>query len=469
MSEAAGDARVSERNTSRKEAVALSSIAASAALAAAKFAVGFATGSLALVSEGAHSLLDLGAAILTYAAVRIGDKPPDQVHHYGHGKVESVAALAETMLLFLTAAWIVYEAVTRLATGRSEVEATWWAAGVMVASIVVDFGRSRALKRVAVATRSQALEADALHFSTDMLSSGVVVVALGAVAMGWPAADAIAALGVAVFVCVAGYRLGRRTVDTLVDAAPRGVADRVARIIEDVPGVARLGRVRVRPVGGTLFAEIEVMVSRTLPLAEAGEIERRIAAELSRAMPEVEPTVNAQPLALDDETIHAQVALIAARRGLAVHHVTVQKVGERLAVSLDLEVDGKLSIAAAHATASSLEDAVKREFGREIEVDTHIEPMQIDGAEGTEADPAVAGAMRERLAAFAAADGKLRNIHDVRIRHTDQGMFVYFHCQADPASSVEAVHDAVDRLERELRREWPEARRVVAHAEPYGA
>ncbi len=455
--------------TNEKAAVALGSMVASGTLTIAKFAVGLATGSLALISEGAHSLLDLGATVLTYLAVRIGDRPPDRVHQYGHGKVESVAALGETALLFLTGAWIVYEAVQRLIAGETEVEATWWSIAVIVGSIVIDFFRTRTLRRVAKATGSQALEADALHFSSDMLSSTVVLVGLGLVSLGYPLADAVAALGVAIFVCIAGYRLGRRTIDTLVDAAPSGVTDRVERIIAGVPGVARLGRVRLRPVGATLFAEIEVMVSRTLPVDQAGAIRKRILDELHRTMPEVEATVATTPLALDNETIHERLILIAARRGLPVHHVTIQQVGERLAVSLDLEVDGGQSITRAHDTASELERAIQSEFGFDIEVDTHIEPRQIDGASGTEAEPALARAVESSLTGFAATMGELGNVHQVRVRHTDQGLFIYFHCQASPDRSVEEVHDAVDRLERHIRREFPAARRVVAHAEPLGA
>jgi cation diffusion facilitator family transporter len=455
--------------TNPKTAVALGSMVASGTLTVAKFAVGLATGSLALISEGAHSLLDLGATILTYAAVRIGDRPPDRVHHYGHGKVESVAALAETGLLFITSAWIVYEAIQRLVSGETHVETTWWSIAVIVGSIVIDFFRTRTLRRVAAATRSQALEADALHFSSDMVSSSVVLVGLGLVSLGYPIADAVAALGVAIFVCIAGYRLGRRTIDTLIDAAPRGVTDRVERIIAGVPGVARLGRVRLRPVGATLFAEIEVMVSRTLPVDQAGAIRRRILDELAHSMPEVEATVATTPLALDNETIHERLILIAARRGLPVHHVTIQKVGERLAVSLDLEVDGRQPIAEAHRTASELERAIQSEFGFDIEVDTHIEPRQVDGASGIDAEFALAHKVESSLAAYAATMGELANVHEVRVRHTDQGLFIYFHCQAAPDHSVEQVHDAVDRLERHIRREFPEARRVVAHAEPFGA
>ncbi len=208
-----------------KEKAALSSITASAGLTLAKAVVGALSGSLAILSEAAHSLLDLAATVMTYFAVRISGKPADEVHQYGHGKVESVAALIETGLLFLLSAAVIWKAGQRLWSGNSHpVEATWWAFVVVAASIVVDFFRARVLYRVARESGSEALEADALHFGSDMWSSLAVLVGLGGVALGLPAADALAALVVAVFVCLAGWRLGRRTLDTLTDAAPSGAA-----------------------------------------------------------------------------------------------------------------------------------------------------------------------------------------------------------------------------------------------------
>jgi len=211
-----------------KEQVALTSIAASAALTIAKGLVGFATGSLAILSEAGHSLIDLGATVMTYAAVRISGKPADEQHHYGHGKIESVSALAETALLFLLSGVVMWEAVKRLIEHDQHVVfANAWAFGVIVVSIAVDFFRARALSRAAKQTRSEALEADALHFSSDLWASLAVLIGLGGVRFGLWWADAAAALAVAILVCFAGWRLGRRTIDTLTDTAPEGAAAKV--------------------------------------------------------------------------------------------------------------------------------------------------------------------------------------------------------------------------------------------------
>ncbi|MGC2078892.1 MAG: cation diffusion facilitator family transporter, partial [Xanthobacteraceae bacterium] len=220
-----------------KEKVALASIAASAGLTAAKGIVGLLTGSLAILSEAGHSLLDLSATVLTYFAVRISGKPADAEHQYGHGKMESVTALAETALLFVLTAIVVFEAVQRLIGASAHaVEASVAAFVIIIGSIAVDFFRARTLDRVAKATSSEALEADALHFRSDMWSSLAVLIGLVGVALGYSWADAAAALVVAVFIGIAGYRLGRRTIDTLTDTAPAGVSDRVAAIARQVPG-----------------------------------------------------------------------------------------------------------------------------------------------------------------------------------------------------------------------------------------
>lgn len=452
--------------SNEKQAVALTSMVASAAMTVGKLAVGLATGSLGVLSEGVHSLLDFVATAMTYAAVRVSDTPPDENHPYGHGKVESVAALAETALLFLTSAWIVFEAVQRLFAPHVEVEATWWSVGVVAASIVIDAFRAQALSRVAKETNSQALEADALHFSSDILSSSVVLVGLGLVWLGYPKGDPIAAIGVALFVCLAGYRLGRRTIDTLIDAAPVGAAERVRDLAAAVPGVAGVCGVRVRPGGSTLFIDLDLLVSRLLPPGRAAEVQEAVAAAIRAAIPEAEPRVRTQPLALDDETVAERVAAIAAHLGRAVHHITVQRVGDAWSVAYDLEADGTLPLAEAHALASELEAAIRAELGDAVEVETHIEPRGGHPVHSRDADPATLAAIRAQLAEAAMANSGLHDIHALRVREADGRLYVVFHCHADAAMPVADAHEAIDRVERRVRSSWPAILRIVGHAEP---
>jgi cation diffusion facilitator family transporter len=449
-----------------KQKVALGSIAASGGLTIAKAIVGVATGSLAILSEAAHSLIDFGATVMTYFAVRVSGKPADEEHHYGHGKIESVTALAETAMLFVLSGVVIWEAVQRLAGGHGHpVEATIAAFAVMVLSVLVDFFRARLLYRVAHETASEALEADALHFGSDMWSSIAVLIGLGGVAFGLPWADAVAALIVALFVCLAGWRLGRRTIDTLTDTAPAGVADMIRRLATRVSGVVAVERVRVRPVGGNLFVEILAGVSRTLPLDRVEALKTQVADAIRAGLPRAEVEVVIAPRALDSESVQERVMVIARNLGLAVHHVTVHDIRGALSVSLDLEVERKLALGSAHEIADRLEAALREELGPQVEVETHIEPLQADAA-GREAPVERVRAVEIALGEIAAEGGMIHDVHNVRVRETDDGEIVNFHCRVDPALTVQAVHERVDELERALRRRSPSIKRVIGHAEP---
>jgi len=450
-----------------KEKAALGSIAASVALTLAKAVVGALTGSLAILSEAGHSLLDLAATMLTFIAVRVSGKPADAEHQYGHGKVESVAALAETALLFLLAAGVAFEAVQRLLGQQSyAVAATPAAFAIIAISILVDFFRARTLGRVAEKTSSQALEADALHFSSDMWSSLAVLIGLGGVALGYSRADAAAALIVAVFICIAGWRLGRRTIDTLTDTAPAGVSERVVAIARRVPGIVGVERVRARPAGAILFVDLAVGINRALPLDRVTAIREQLSRTIRAELPQAELTITAEPRALDDETVRERVMLIARNGGLAVHHVAVQAIADRLSVSVDLEVEGTLPLAAAHETASRLEEAIREELGPEVEVETHIEPLPAALLAGRDAAVPRVAEIGEALAALATGIAGLGEVHHVRVRETADGEIVNFHCRVDPTLSVRTAHDLVDGIERGLRRRFPNIARVIGHAEP---
>jgi cation diffusion facilitator family transporter len=450
-----------------KEKVALSSIAVSSGLTLAKAIVGVMSGSLALLSEAAHSLIDVGATVMTYFAVRISGKPADAEHHYGHGKVESVSALAETALLFVLSGVVIWEALQRLLGDHGQaIEATRWAFGVIIVSVVVDFFRARLLYRVAAETSSEALEADALHFGSDMWSSVAVLIGLTLVTLGYPWADSAAAMVVAVFICVAGWRLGRRTVETLTDTAPVGVADKISAAVTRIPGVVAIERLRVRQAGDTLFVDLVVAVSRTLPLDRVAALKDRIVAAVRADSPVAEVTLTTEPRALNDESVLERVMVIARNRALAVHHVTVHAIEGRLAISLDLEVDGALALAGAHEIASALEQAIREELGPDVEVETHIEPLQAYDGRGREAPPTRIAAVSEALREIATKVDFVGEVHDVRVREAEDGEIVNFHCLVDPALTVAEVHDKVDEVERALRRRFPAIKRAIGHAEP---
>jgi cation diffusion facilitator family transporter len=452
-----------------KQSAALKSMFASGGLTLLKLFAAFWTGSLGVLSEAIHSLLDFAATVITLIAVRLSDEPADAEHHYGHTKYESIAALTETVLLFATCIWIVYEAVLRLVTGENNVDAHPAAILIMIISITVDFFRARHLKQTAEKTRSQALEADALHFASDMWSSAVVIVGLALVWLGLQMADAIAAIVVSGFVAHAGWELSKSTLASLLDAAPIGVADRIRAIARPIAGVVAIERLRIRPAGSVLFAELDIAVSRTRSFDDMVAIKHAVAEAVHAEMPEVDLSVIAHPRALDSETIHERVMVIARNKGLAVHHVTVQEVsGQTLAISLDLEVNGAMPLVEAHQVATDLENAIAHELGRAVEVETHIEPLLADPLAGEPLSAEETDAIVAALNAAAEADGGIQNVHNVRARHTDEGIIVNFHCKVPPDMPVYDVHCAIDDLERAIRRARPDLRRAVGHAEPLG-
>src|SRR6185312_1986620 len=252
--------------------------------------------------EAAHSLIDLGATVLTYAAVRVSGKPADEEHHYGHGKFENVSALAQTGLLFVLSGVVICEAIKRLtAPDAQTIHVNIWAFAVIGLSIVVDFMRSRVLTHTAKKTSSHALEADALHFSSDLWASLAVLAGLIGLRFGFWWADAAAALAVALLVCVAAWRLGRRTVDALTDVAPPGATAKITAIAAKIPGVVLVEQVRARGVGERIFVELTVGVSRMLPLDRVNAVREAVADALRNQIPGAEPVVTTDPVALSSE------------------------------------------------------------------------------------------------------------------------------------------------------------------------
>lgn len=449
-----------------KEKIALTSIGASAALTLGKFVAALLSGSLALLSEALHGLIDTAATVMTWLAVRLANKPADDEHHFGHGKIESIAALVEVGLLIALAAGVAYSAVMRLLARQHEVEASALAIGVLVVSIIVDFFRARALTKVAKDTDSHALEADALHFSSDMWSSAFVIIGLIAVGFGFPQGDALAALMVSVMIATAAWMLGRRTVDTLMDAAPSGAADSIRQAVERVRGVIAVEQVRTRKVGATLFADVTVAVPRMLPLDKVAQVKNQIIDGVHAIIPGAEMTVTMSPRALDEESLLERVLLIAATRRVPVHHVTVQQIEDHLAVACDIEVDGRMSLEAAHVIASRFEAALRDEFGAQTEVETHIEPLEPHGLSGRDVEESERASLAAAIDVAARAYPILGDVHDVRVRETPKGRVVQFHCLADPKQTVADVHEAIDAFERDIRRIDPGIVRVVSHAEP---
>jgi cation diffusion facilitator family transporter len=452
--------------SSAKSRVAAVSIVASATMATAKFVVGLSIGSLALISEALHSAIDVVATVITWAVVQVSDRPADAEHHYGHGKLESLSALGIIAMLYILAGGIVVEAFSRLRESAAPTQVSALAFGILIIDIAVNLWRAHALHKTARETSSPALEADALHFGSDVLGSIAVMVGFGLLALGFHWGDAAAAIGVAVMIALLGLRLARSTIETLLDRAPEGASEAAAAAIRSIPGVVELERLRVRMVGPVHFVDATVMVPRTYPIDRINEIKQRTQQALTDALTDADLSFTAVPVAGDNESVRERIMVISRNRGLAIHHVTVHDLGGRLTVSIDLEVDGNMALIDAHGVTLDLEQAIRDEFGADAEVDTHIEPLEPELPQGVDATPEQIAAIHRALTEFARAGGTIRDVHHVRVRDTDAGQVVNFHCRANPSMSVIDVHDAVDAIERAMRRAFPSVKRVISHAEP---
>jgi len=448
-----------------KSSVAAISVFASAGMAVAKFVVGVLIGSLALISEALHSSVDVVATVITWMVVRVSDTPPDEEHQYGHGKLESLSALGVIAMLYVLSGGILVASWSRLREGAPAPTISAIPFIVLLIDIAVNFWRARALHRAARDTKSQALAADALHFASDVLGSVAVIIGLALAGLGYWWGDAAAAIAVAVMIAALGLRLARSTVETLLDRAPEGASEKARAAIRAVPGVVGVERLRVRMVGPTHFVDAVVQVPRTYPIDRVDDIKRKAQEAVGAALGDADLTFTTVPVARNNESVRERIMVIARNSGLAVHHVTVHDLGGKLIVGIDLEVDGDMTLTAAHNIAHDLERSIRDDFGEDVEVDTHIEPLEPELPLGTDAAPDRVETIKATLSRLA-ADGAIHDIHNVRVRDTDAGEIVNFHCRAAPSMSVIKVHENVDEIERGLRRAFPTVKRVISHAEP---
>jgi len=454
-----------------KRTVAGNSVLAAVLITGLKIVVGLTTGSLGILSEAAHSGLDLVAALITFFSVRVSDKPADADHQYGHGKIENFSAFIETGLLLLTCLWIVYEAIARLFFRRVEIEPSIWAFVVMFTSIAVDVWRSKALARIAEKYDSQALEADALHFSTDVWSSSVVILGLVFVLVGrmyhvdWLRdADPIAALMVAVIVVHVSWRLARRTVDALLDAAPAGVRNQIIAAVEKVDGVLEVDRARIRRAGNRYFADLAIGLARTVTFQRSGQVSDEVTAAVRRVLPDADVTVHSVPRPDRTENIFDRIRAVATRHNLNVHDVSVQDFGGRLHVEQHLELDEKLLLKDAHDRVTALEAEMKEEIPEISSILTHIESEPATIEEG---DEIVRDATLERrLKAIAAEFPEVLDMHEIRIKRVRGRIYVSCHCTLSDELPLSRVHDIQTDLETRFKQDTPELFRVLIHPEP---
>ncbi len=458
----------------QKDRITLVSIAAAVVLVGLKLGVGLVSGSLGLLSEAAHSSLDLVASVITFFSVRIAGRPADADHHYGHGRVENLAAVVQAALLLTTAGAIASEALRRLFGADVAVEVSPWAFAVLGGGILIDAWRSRMLARAAKRFHSRAMEADALNFRADMFSSAVVIAGLGLTLYGervgreaaFAKADAVAAIVVAVVIVVMSLRLALQGVDVLLDRASPLVRARLWDAAQAAPGVLSVDAVRLRESGERLFTDVTVAVPRTTSLSEAHAISERVEAALRAAEPRVEAVVHVEPGASEVESAAERVRAVALALNARTHDERVHRVGDHLEASLHLEVPSALSLREAHERARRLGAALRDDNPGLLRVNTHLEEAATDPdhrLEVTATEDQTVAAIR----AIAAEAGGGARCHEVRLyRSGGAGLDAVLHCDFPPAETMVEVHRRTELIERALQQRAPGLWHVVVHAEP---
>lgn len=446
--------------------IALASVAAALVLVAVKLAAGLATGSLGLISEAAHSGTDLAAALLTFFAVGVAIRPADPGHPYGHGKAEHLAALAEALILVIVGLVIGVVAIRRLVTaGSPEIDVTWWAIALLLVVIAIDASRVVVSLRAARRYVSAAFATNALHFASDLGGSAAVLLGLLGAARGYPDADSLAALVVAVLVVAGAGRLALQNVDVLMDRSPVGADDAVRSAIAELTPSVELRRVRMRRAAGRHFADIVIGVPPAAAVEQGHAAADAVEGAVEAALPGADVVVHVEPADADAavrERAHAAALRVPLVR--EIHNVAVLTVGERTEISLHLKLPGGLSLAEAHAVASEVEEAIRDAVPEADAVQTHLEPL---GEERTvEAMPPEATRAEADGVRRIVADVAGREPQELRFLQTEVGLVAFLTLTMDGERTLAEAHAHASEVEERIRRAHPAIADVIVHTEP---
>jgi cation diffusion facilitator family transporter len=464
---------------SEKRSAALFSVLAAFGVTLFKLLTGILTGSLGMLSEAAHSGIDLIAAGITLFSVQVSDRPADADHTYGHGKIESLSAAIESVLMLGSCVWILSEAIHRIARREHlALKFSIWPFLALLLSITVDYTRSRKLHRIAAETRSEALEADAIHFRTDIWSSLAVLLGLIASYLGeryqvpqLQLADPIAAIIVAAIILHVTWNLARRTIDALTDATPietRAQTREMMRDVAAIDGVLSVDRIRTRRAGPDYFADVTLGLPRNLTFQRSEQITMAATAAVRRHLPGADVVVHSIPTADIAESLHDRIRAVAARSNLAIHDVSVQEYDHTLHVEQHLEVDEKMSLSAAHALVTQLESDIRREVPEISTILTHIEsePATIERPASAERDRQ----LEVRLRRCAQAFPEILDIHEVFVTRAHNNgadrIQVNCHCTLPDDLPMSRVHETITALENAFKLDCPEVSRLLIHPEP---
>ena len=455
-----------------KRRVALHSMVAAAAMTVLKLAAGLLSGSLGVLSDAAHSALDLVAVTLTFFSVQVSDKPADEDHTYGHGKIENLSAFLEAGLMAVSCAWIIWEAMERMVRHTVVLHHSVWPVLVLLTSIGVDWWRSRRLRAVAEKTGSPALATDAFHFASDIWSTLAVLCGLCAswigvrMGIGWLGyADPFAAVVVSLMILRMTLYLGRETVAVLMDEVPVETRQRLVDEVAKVDGVLEVEQARVRRAGSIYFADLTLALPRQYTFEHTGELVRAATEAAHRALPQADVVIHTVPREARAESIFDRVRAVAARNNVNVHELSVQSHHGRLRVEQHVELDEDMTLLAAHGFVSAMEAEILREAPEIDSVLTHIEsePATIEQPEEiVEVDRKIEYALRQTARMFA----EIKDVHEIVVGRTVDHISLSCHCTLPDELPMLKVHEVITALEDRFKLECPEVYRVTIHPEP---
>jgi cation diffusion facilitator family transporter len=456
---------LSDQSVKASELAAKKGILSSALLAVVEVTGALLSGSLGLLSSAVNTLMDFMAAIITFFAVREGSKPPDEVHMYGHEKIESTAAIGEILLLLIVCAWITYTAVSQLVSGGEELENFWIGLGTNFISIAVDIFAYMSMKLSTKKRKSGAMEAGALHFLNDLLIAFVVIIGLGFYRFGVWYADSIAALVIVVFIIYSSMSVVRDSAAVLLDTAPRGIVKELRGRILGVEGVKDCHHIRIRRAGSKFFVDAHVEIEGHIPLNQVHSITSRIEEEIMRVFPNSDVLIHTEPYTAEDPlmVIRDIASQFAEIKG--IHGIIVRIVGGKLSISYHLELESRISVKDAHDIASRLEDQVRAKLHNVSTIISHLEPTT-ELMKPMDESPKELNRLEHLIVQVSQSFPEVRSSHEIQILTSDKRYSVTLHCTIDDSMTLAQAHEIATKMEEKIKRLDEKIEQVTIHCEP---
>jgi cation diffusion facilitator family transporter len=455
----------------KKISVARTSLWAAVFITLIKVIAAYFSGSLAVLSEVFHSAIDIIACLMTILFIKFSSKPPDQDHHYGHEKAESFSALFQVLILFATSSYIIYEAISRLFLGKQvDLNIGLWIIGILLITIFIDYKRSRALKKIAKETNSQALEADALHFSSDILTSSIVIVSLILSYLDISyASDAIGAIVVSLIIFALGYRLGRKAFNSLMDKVPEGLSEKILKETKQVKGVEEISSYRIRSTGSHIFIDMTILVSRIIPFSRVHEITDAVERQIKDISPNTDIIIHAEPVETENETINDKIKMIVSEFGMRSHDIFSHKIDNEIFTELHVEIVSTNDMTVAHDMVTEIEEKIKEKVPVISHVKIHIDEPG-DVVFETEDITHRSGEIIREADKILVDVEEVNEYYDIKVISASGKIRVSLNCKFKAELTFDEVHDLVTLLESRiylnLKDRFPKISNVIIHAEP---